>query len=224
MARFAAVLWDCDGCLIDSEWIACGLGAQMLTELGYPISTQEFVLRFCGQSKQHIYGTIQRETGIDYLPLLAAQDKKQRQRDAFKKDLHVICGIEAVLDGFDAANIPQVIASGSAMDRLEYTLQVTGLYDRFAGKIFNADMVERGKPHPDVFLYAAAKIGIAPEQCLVIEDSHNGVRAGKAAGMTVFGFTGGKHILNKEKHAAELRELGADVIFHEMLELPSLVL
>lgn len=219
--KYAGVLWDCDGCLIDSEWIACGLGAEMLTELGYPITTQEFVLRFCGQSKSHIYGTIQNETGIDYLPLLAAEDKVTRQREAFRKDLKTICGIEDVLDGI---NVPMAIASGSAMDRLEYTLQLTNLYDRFAGRIYNSAMVERGKPHPDVFLYAAEQLGVAPEQCLVIEDSHNGVRAGKAAGMTVFGFTGGLHIPDKEKHAAELSELGADVIFRSMSEFSKLVL
>lgn len=83
--KYAAVLWDCDDCLIDSEWIACGLGAEMLTELGYPITTQEFVIRFCGQSRSHIYGTIQNETGVDYLPLLAAEDKVSRQREAFRR-------------------------------------------------------------------------------------------------------------------------------------------
>lgn len=218
--KYSGILWDCDGVLIDSEWIACGLAAEMLSEAGYPISTEEFVLRFCGQGKKHIYQTIQNESGTDFLPLLENANKHTRQRQAFKDKLELIEGIVDVLDN---VTVPMAIASGSGMDRLEYTLQLTDLYDRFAGRIYNSDMVEKGKPHPDVFLFAANEIKVAPEHCLVIEDSHNGVRAGKAAGMTVFGFTGGTHILDKKRHEQELRDLGADLVFHAMHELPDLM-
>lgn len=218
--RYDAVLWDCDGCLIDSEWIACGLAAEMLTELGYAISTQEFVKRFCGQSRDHIYSTIQQESGVDYLPLLAERDKSTRQKEAFRKDLTVITGIEDVLNGI---NVPMAIASGSRMARLEYTLQLTNLYDRFMPHIYHSAQVAKGKPAPDVFLYAAQQLGVMPEKCLVIEDSENGVRAGKAAGMTVIGFTGGKHILDKDAHQQILTELGADHVLHDMRDLPKLM-
>lgn len=218
---FKGVLWDCDGCLIDSEHIACGIAATMLSELGYEITTQNFVDRFCGQSQKHIYGTIQQESGVDYLPLLQKADKKERQRDAFRNELKAITGIVETLD---VINLPMAIASGSEMERLELTLKITDLYERFDGRIYNSAMVAKGKPAPDVFLYAAQQIGVSPIDCLVIEDSLNGVTAGKAAGMTVFGFTGGSHVLDKQHHEKLLRDLGADLVFHDMKQLPSLMM
>lgn len=217
---FSAVIWDCDGCLIDSEHIACELSARLLTEAGYTISTEDYVRRFCGQGKTHIFNSIKEDCGVDYRAHMESIDKKSLQRDAFRKNLKAIDGINEALDQI---SVPMAIASGSDYDRLEYTLQLTKLYTRFENRIYSSSLVAKGKPSPDIFLYAAEKIGVSPEECLVIEDSINGVRAGKSAGMTVFGFTQGSHIFDKTSHSEELLALGADLIFDDMRILPSLI-
>lgn len=217
---FKALIWDCDGCLIDSEYIACELGAKLLTQAGYPITTESYIRRFCGQTKAHIFSSIEKDCGIDYRPHMAAIDKKSLQRDAFRENLKVIDGIYGVLDQI---TLPMAIASGSDYDRLEYTLQLTELYERFQGKIYSSSLVAHGKPHPDIFLYTATQLCTSPEDCLVIEDSVNGVLAGKAAGMTVFGFTGGNHIADKKSHRNELIDLGADLVFDDMKQLIGLI-
>lgn len=218
--KFRALIWDCDGCLLDSEYIACALGAKLATEAGCPISTEDYIRRFCGQSKSHTLATLRQESGIDIKSYLDRVDKKKLQREAFQSNLKPISGIPEILDDI---LLPMAIASGSEYDRLEFTLKLTGLYNRFSDCLYSASLVERGKPHPDIFLYTAEKLGVSPHDCLVIEDSQNGVRAGKAAGMTVFGFCGASHILDKDSHAQELQDLGADLVFHDMWELPRLI-
>jgi HAD superfamily hydrolase (TIGR01509 family) len=207
--------------LIDSEHIACGLSARLLSEAGYAITTEDYVRRFCGQSKSHIASEIFKDSGIDYLAVMNAVDKKTLQRREFENFLRPIPDIYDVLDQI---NLPMAIASGSEDDRLEHTLRLTNLYNRFLGRIYSsASCVGRGKPAPDIFLYAASELGMRPEECLVIEDSINGVRAARAANMTVFGFTGGSHVTDKAAHAKDLLSLGADLVFHEMKDLPRLM-
>ncbi len=212
-----AILWDCDGCLIDSEYIACDLDATLLREAGYPITTDEFIRRFCGQGNKHVFNTIQKESGVDYQLILEQKDKKELQKKAFLENLKPIDGIFEVLNRL--SHIPMAVASGSKYERLNFTLEITGLHQKFENRIFSSTLVNRGKPSPDIFLYAATQLGVHPQNCLVIEDSLNGVKAGKAAGMTTWGFTGGSHIPQKDNHAQELLALGADNIFHSMGDL-----
>lgn len=214
---FKAIIWDCDGCLIDSEHIACGIAAQLLGEAGYTISTQDFIYRFCGQGKNHIYASIEKDSGINYQPIMESPENLSKQKQAFRQNLMPIKDVHKTLS---LIGLPMAVASGSDRDRLEYTLRLTDLYNRFEGYIFDSAIVKKGKPAPDIFLYAADKLNVMPRDCLVIEDSHNGVRAGKAAGMTVFGFTGGSHILDKQQHKIELTDLGADFVFEDMINLP----
>ena len=217
---FKALIWDCDGCLIDSEHIACELDARLLAEAGYIISTEDYIRRFCGQSETHTFDSIQKECGVDYRPYMDRFDKRTLQKEAFRLHLKAINGIHDLLDQID---IPMAIASSSDYDRLDYTLQLTRLDERFMGRIYSSSLVAEGKPNPDIFLYAADQLGVQPEECLVVEDSINGVRAGKAAGMTVFGFTGGSHILDKTSHGNDLTNLGADLIFNDMKKLVGLI-
>lgn len=220
MKEIKAIIWDCDGCLIDSEWIACGNAAQVLTEIGYPITTDEFVVRFAGQGRNHIFSTIAQETGKNLLERYDEISSFDRLFQLFKAELQEIEGITSLLQNI---KMPMAIASGSEYERLEFSLRHTNLFDHFAPHIYSASSIKRGKPAPDIFLYAANKLDIAPQNCLVIEDSENGVRAGKAAGMTVFGFTGGSHIKNKAAHKETLLSLGADLVFDEMRALPALM-
>ena len=216
---FEALIWDCDGCLIDSEHISCGHMADVFTEAGYPISINDFVRLFAGQGGD-------RMTKLNIDPELQNKIRENTKAKAhilterFRNELKVIENIEAVLEQI---NLPMAVASGSAMDRLALTLQLTNLYDGFNGHIYSSSLVPKGKPAPDIFLYAAEKLNTAPEKCLVIEDSLNGVRSGKAAGMTVFGFTGGSHVFDKVAHHEELLYLGADLVFDEMNALPRLI-
>jgi len=118
-------------------------------------------------------------------------EKKQRLRmKMFEDSLRPIEGIAALIDGL---SFKKCVASGSSLDRLHHSLGLVGLWSKFAPHIFSATQVKHGKPAPDLFLYAAAQMGVSPSSCLVIEDSVAGVQAAKAAGMKVLGFTGGSH-------------------------------
>jgi HAD superfamily hydrolase (TIGR01509 family) len=217
---FKAVLWDCDGCLIDSEAIACGHAADELTQAGYRISMHDFVTRFAGKTRQDIYRAIYDETGLNLNDKIDPAITRREREARFTRELQPI---EAIHETLDALNLPMAIASGSEFERLEHTLRLTDLFERFMPHVYSSSLVKHGKPAPDIFLYAAQKLGVAPADCLVIEDSENGVRAGVAAGMTVFGFTGGSHVPDPQAHAALLRALGAHDVFHHMSALPMLL-
>lgn len=217
---FKAILWDCDGCLIDSEAIACGHAADELTEAGYPISMHDFVTRFAGKTRQDIYRTIFDETGLNLNDKIDPAVTRREREARFARELQPIDSIHETLNALD---LPMAIASGSELERLEQTLKITNLFDRFMPHIYSSSLVKNGKPAPDIFLYATQQLGVKPADCLVIEDSENGVRAGIAAGMTVFGFTGGSHVPDPIVHAALLRNLGAHDVFHHMSALPLLL-
>lgn len=127
-----------------------------------------------------------------------------------QSDLREVPGAREFIRRFDA--LPRCIASSSSMDRLTICLDRLGMAADFAGRVYSADLVERGKPHPDIFLYAARQIGVAPRDCVVIEDSPSGVQAGAAAGMTVVGLCAGAHV--REGHARRLRDAGAAFVAH----------
>jgi beta-phosphoglucomutase-like phosphatase (HAD superfamily) len=123
----------------------------------------------------------------------------------FRTDLREVAGASAFIRRF--ASFPRCIASSSSPDRLRLCLDVLGLTETFGDHVFSADMVARGKPHPDIFLLAADRIGVAPADCLVVEDSVSGVRAGVAAGMTVIGLCAGSHL--RDGHADQMLQAGA---------------
>lgn len=118
--------------------------------------------------------------------------------------------------------MPRCVASSSHPERIRRSLELTGLLERFAPHLFSATMVSAGKPAPDLFVLAAARMAAEPARCLVIEDSEVGTRAGKAAGMTVYGFTGANHVC-PEAHAPRLQAAGADAVFNEMSALVGLI-
>jgi HAD superfamily hydrolase (TIGR01509 family) len=132
----------------------------------------------------------------------------------FEAELRAIAGIEAVID---ALAVPCCVASSSSPERLAHSLTLTGLHGRFAPCIYSAAQVARGKPAPDLFLFAARAQGVAAQCCLVIEDSIAGVQAGVAAGMTTIGFCGGGHC--DAGHAARLRQAGAHEVCADAGEL-----
>lgn len=214
-----AILWDCDGCLIDSEAIACGHAAEELTQAGYPLSMEEFVLRFAGKTRSDIYSVIQQETGLTLADKIDRSATRTRRNQLFREHLRPISGI---IETLDTLSLPMAVASGSEFERLEFTLRIVGLFERLMPHIYSADIVAHGKPAPDIFLHAATQLGVPPARCLVVEDSENGVRAGVAAGMKVLGFIGGAHIIDKQAHTARLLALGAAQVIDDIRVLPAL--
>ncbi len=217
-APFDLVIWDCDGCLIDSEYLACGAAAEGLGQAGYPISTEDFIHRFAGSGWPEIKARLHQERGAAFVEAIPLDWIGARQDRLFDEQLQAIPHVAAAIKAMD---LPVCVASGSGMDRLEHTLKKTGLWDRFAGHVYSASMVAHGKPAPDLFLYAAAQMGVDPARCLVIEDGMPGIQGAKAAGMTVFGFLGGSHISPAWRE--RMKVASPDVIFDDMRDLPEMV-
>jgi len=204
---FGLVIFDCDGVLVDSERLTVGVEARVLTELGWPMDAEGVVRRWMGRTSAAQLAEIAERLGED-----AAVEFDRRTtttlRAVFDTDLAAVEGVVELVDALAARGIPTCVASSGTPTRMELTLGATGLWDRFEGRIFSAVEVEHGKPAPDLFLLAAERMGVVPERCAVVEDSVPGVRAGVAAGMTVFGYAGG---LTAE---AELVAAGAEPFGH----------
>ena len=211
------LIFDCDGVLIDSELIACRVSASCLAEIGIPITVEEIVERYVGISATAMLADLAARAGKP-LPVGFADTVRLRLIRCFKSELVAMPGIGSVLA---AINCPVCVASSSAPERLRYSLSLVGLLSRFEPHIFSATQVARGKPAPDLFLFAAAQMGVDPRKCLVIEDSVAGVRAAAAAGMEVIGFAGGSHC--RPGHSERLRDAGAAKVIHDFVALLSLV-
>lgn len=206
------VIFDCDGVLIDSERLAVKVDVMVLRELGWPLSEAEVVERFVGRSDRDTQAAIEAHLGHK-LPADWKHQVEQRYRQAFAARL---APVEGVLETLDRITLPSCVASSGSHAHLRHTLRLTGLYERFAGRIFSAEDVARGKPAPDLFLHAAERMAATPARCVVVEDSRAGVEAARAAGMRVLAFAGGLS-------PAELLAGPNTVLFHEMRELPGLV-
>jgi HAD superfamily hydrolase (TIGR01509 family) len=206
----ALVIFDCDGVLVDSERLAVRTEAEILATLGWPLSEADIVDRFVGRSAQHMHAEIERQLGrrVDWVAEFEA-----RYREVFSRELVPVQGIVEAIDRID---LPTCVASSGSHDRMRFTLGLTGLLDRFDGRLFSADDVAHGKPAPDVFLHAAAAMGVTPARCAVVEDSVSGVTAGLAAGMRVLAFAGGVT-------AASSLALDGAVVFSDMAVLPELI-
>jgi HAD superfamily hydrolase (TIGR01509 family) len=211
------IIFDCDGVLIDSEAIACRTDSACLAEIGIAMSADEILDRYLGISAAAMCADIERRRG-QVLPPDFAETLRIRVAAAFETELAPMAGVEAVL-----AELPhrRCVASSSAPERLRHSLSVTGLLPLFDPYVFSATQVPRGKPAPDLFLFAAASMRVAPESCVVIEDSVPGVQAAVAAGMRAIGFTGGGHC--RPGHAERLRAAGAAEIAREWRHIPELV-
>jgi HAD superfamily hydrolase (TIGR01509 family) len=210
------VIFDCDGVLVDSEPIANRVLAEALNEAGYAISLDEAVARFVGRSMASVIAMVETDHGRS-LPEGWLEDCQARTFEAFRRDLLAMPGMEEALKRI---SVPVCVASSGAPDKIAHSLSLTGLDRFFDGNLFSASMVARGKPAPDLFLYAARTMGVEPEQCLVIEDSVPGVEAAVAAGMRVLGFVGGGHA--DAALESRLESAGARV-FSEMIELEALL-
>ncbi|MFG3051782.1 HAD family hydrolase [Kitasatospora sp. NPDC048239] len=206
------VIFDCDGVLVDSERIAARVQVALGAELGWPLTEGEVVERFIGRSTASIAEQVAARLGAE-TAVLWGRRFEQLHREAVDEGLRPVAGLPEALAGIA---LPTCVASSGSHEKMRHTLGRTGLYGHFEGRIYSATEVDRGKPAPDLFLYAAERMGVDPAACAVVEDSRPGVRAARAAGMRAFGYGGGLT-------PAERLEGPATVVFHDMRELPALI-
>lgn len=212
--RYDLVIFDNDGVLVDSEPISNTLLAGYLTELGYPTSYEDSLRDYMGAAMHRVHDTVLERSG-QRLPEDFDDTFHARVFAAFERELEPVDGVVEVLERLSADGVPYCVASSGSHERIRVGHRKTGL-DSFFGdeRIFSSQDVGRGKPAPDLFLYAAERMGVPPEKCVVVEDSPLGVQAAVAAGMDVYGFTA--------MTPAE-RLSGADELFDDMRELPRLL-
>ncbi|NVK34698.1 MAG: HAD family hydrolase [Rhodobacteraceae bacterium] len=188
-----AVIFDCDGVLVDSEVIYGALEREHLAEIGLDYDDLTYRRRFTGLNDPDFYQALQKDFALldkGPFPETFRSNLKSATQRRLDEELHTIEGIETLLD---TLTCPVAVASSSSPDSLRKKLTQTHLIDWFGSHLYSGEDVENGKPAPDLFLMTAAELGVAPADCVVVEDSVNGVKAGVAAGMQVWGFTGGGH-------------------------------
>jgi HAD superfamily hydrolase (TIGR01509 family) len=205
------VIFDCDGVLVDSERLAVRVEAEVFARLGWPLTEAEIVERFVGRSDEYMVGEIEAYLGRP-LPDAWEQEFQPLYREAFAE----LTPVDGVVEALDRLTTLTCVASSGTHDKMRYTLGLTGLYERFDERIFSVTEVAHGKPAPDLFLYAAERMGVEPAACVVIEDSRYGVEAARAAGMRAFGYAGGLT-------PAGWLEGPGTVVFDDMRKLPALL-
>lgn len=211
------VIFDCDGVLVDSELLASRLLAEALTAEGHAVTAADCRERYTGISIRSVIEMVEAERGRALPPDF---EDRIRANDlvVFARELKAVPGVAEALARIPA---PKCVASSGAPEKIRHSLAVTGLIGFFEPHLYSAHMVRRGKPAPDLFLFAAAAMGVDPARAVVVEDSVAGVTAARAAGMAVLGFAGGGHA--GDGYAALLRAAGAGRVFEDMAELPALL-
>lgn len=215
--KFKAILFDCDGVLVDSEPLTNGVLRDMLAEAGWVMTAQACMQRFVGKTVREERAAIEQHTGQ---PLTDAwmQQFYQRRNAALQRDLQIIEGARAAVQAAYALTHGKIAcASGADRFKVEMQLRMVGLMDWFEGRVFSGHEMPRSKPAPDVYLAAARHLGVPPADCLVIEDSAAGVTAGVAAGATVWGYC------PSVEAGTALQQAGVSQRFGHMGELPALL-
>ncbi|MDQ0985165.1 HAD family phosphatase [Streptomyces sp. V2I9] len=187
--RYELVIFDNDGVLVDSEPLANTVLSAYLTELGHPTSYDESIRDYMGSAVHRVHDLVEERTG-QKLPEDFDTTLSSRTFAAFEQELVAVDGVEELLGKLVADGVAYCVASSGSHERIRVGHRRTGIDQWFEDEwIFSSEDVGRGKPAPDLFLYAAERMGVAPERCVVIEDSPLGVEAARAAGMDVYGFT-----------------------------------
>jgi HAD superfamily hydrolase (TIGR01509 family) len=205
------VIFDCDGVLVDSEVLSNDVLARMLTESGLPTTLPQARATCQGRLLDEVLSWAEAQLGSALPDDWLAEYERQRG-EAFRRELRPVAGAAELVGEVKAAGIKVCVASQGKLEKTQFSLELTGLRDLFSEHaLFSAHSVVRGKPHPDLFLHAAATMGAEPERCVVIEDTPSGVRVGAAAGMLVFGYAA-------DSDAKALRSAGAWIV-HELGEV-----
>lgn len=220
MLRFEAVLFDCDGVLVDSEPLTNGVLRDMLAELGWELTREECMRIFVGKAVKDETGLIQARTGKAVTEEWMAQFRARRN-EALVRDVQPIRNVvQAVATIHELYQSRIACASGADRFKVELQMSKCGLMPYFNGRIFSGHEMPRSKPYPDVYLAAAAAVGADPARCAVVEDTITGVAAGVAAGCTVFGYSPPEA---GHDAPAALRQAGVVEVFTDMADLPALL-
>ena len=211
----AAVIFDCDGVLVDSEPITSRVWAGLLTEIGLPTTTEESLVTYLGNSMARCMEIVTERMGHAPPDWLLPRFH-EASRAALAAEVEAVDGVPELLDALDREKVPYAIASNGEQAKMDATLGAAGLAQRFAGKRFSGLEVCRPKPAPDVFLHAASALGVSPAMTVVIEDSPLGVIGAVNAGMPVIGYAG---IIDEHR----LSTAGADKVIHHMSEALALL-
>jgi HAD superfamily hydrolase (TIGR01509 family) len=208
------VIFDCDGVLVDSEPLSMRADVMLLKSFGIKISEADAHSRFVGKTFQAMLDEMTAEFGTVFPP---RQDevKNRMVEDLYRAELQIVDGVKDVLTELKWRGLSISIGSNSPKKRVELAIELTGIAHQFDRIVSFEDVVE-GKPAPDIFRKAARLAGCSPDECLVVEDSLTGTRAGFSAGIRTVGFTGTNH---DPDHAARLKVAGAAQVIHRMQDL-----
>ncbi|WP_298238467.1 HAD family hydrolase [uncultured Algibacter sp.] len=195
MSKYKCIIFDCDGVLIDSESIAIKVLVDMANDLGAYMDFEASLISLKGKALNVCMDVISKRIN-NPLPIHFEQDYRINTFEAFRKSIQPIKGIKDVVENLD---IPFCVASSGPENKIRLNLEITGLLPFFETNIFSCYAIQKWKPEPDIFLWAAKTMGFKPNECLVIEDSVSGVKAAKVGGFDVFGYT--EHDYNNELEA-----------------------
>lgn len=219
MNKKKLIIFDCDGVLVDSEPLSLKALQLMLKKKSLNVSIEECFELFLGKNFKDTKEIIRSKFGIN----ISKNDEALLHENLFFEIDNELREIPGVADFIDTLSIKYCVASSSGVNRIFRSLAVTNLLDYFKPEqIFSSSMVLRGKPFPDLFLFAATSMGFEPEDCIVIEDSQAGINAAISAEMTVVGFTGGEHYLTTASKKT-LRDTSADYICNTYDELSEII-
>jgi HAD superfamily hydrolase (TIGR01509 family) len=212
------VIFDCNGVLVDSEPLATSIVSQEFMRAGFPLTPDIVARYFTGRRPADMFGEVEIAAGRKLPPGFAATVASATLR-RFRAELRATAHMAQALSWLRG---PKCVASSSSFDRIRVSLESTDLIRYFEPYLFSATEVRQGKPAPDLFLHAAAKMHVAPRDCIVVEDSAVGVAAGVAAGMTAIGFIGGSHA--GPRLAEQLRTAGARAVISDMRALKGTII
>jgi len=207
------VIFDCDGVLVDSELIFARVLAECLIAVDFPTTIDEAIGLGFGKNRATLSAAVEARFG-QALPDAFFETFGARSAAAFEQELAPVPGVEELLA---ALPTPRCVASNGRLNRVRHRLALTGLLASFDPHVFSASQVAVGKPAPDLFLFAAERLGARPDRCTVVEDSIPGVEAAIAAKIPVVGFCGGSHC--PQDHAYRLSDAGCSRVFTRMPDL-----
>ena len=221
-SNIEAIIFDNDGVLVDSEVILIAEERQLLAEMGLEYSDQAYTSKFVGLSRNDFYSELAKDfksRSLGEFPNDFGDRLRNRVWPRIDAELKAIEGAKELVAKFGGR---AAVASSAVLNRLTHKLKITNLFDLFSPHIYSSEQVKHGKPQPDLFLHAASKLGVDPSNCMVIEDSENGVRAGRSAGMLTVGFTGGSHV--DEAHGERLLMAGAHFVVDSHMEIAAAII
>lgn len=205
--KYKCIIFDCDGVLVDSEQISSKVLVDLANSIGADIDMDYAEVNFTGKSFESVFEHIE-TIGRKKLPHDYERHYRTQTFELFRSELQPIKGIHDLLDKI---SVPYCVASNGPLDKMLLNLSITNLLDRFENSIFSAYQINKWKPDPALFLYAAKEMGFSPSECVVIEDSIAGIKAARSGGFDVFGFA--------NKHNSKIfKDEGAEV-FYKMDDL-----